>query len=208
MTDEILHRYTDLPALIYLLKERKVTLLDPQSWDDKNDSYFLELYKQKKHLKSVLALCFTQESETYHHWRVFAAGSSGVRIEFRRKQFIGAVRKRAGVRTGAVEYLTLKKIDESPILIKKLPFLKRHAFKHENEFRLLYESKKDVVSSLDVSIPLSCIRRVTLSPWMHPSLDTHVKDVLRSLVASTSIEIARSTLISNQRWKKAGDTAV
>ena len=61
-------RYTDSPALVYLLKEQKVTLLDPQSWDDSNDSYYLRLYRERKRLQSVLALCFTQASETYHHW--------------------------------------------------------------------------------------------------------------------------------------------
>ena len=61
---KFLRRYTNLPALLYLLRERKITLLDPASWDDKNDSYFLSLYHQKKQLKSVLALCFTPAFET------------------------------------------------------------------------------------------------------------------------------------------------
>ncbi len=77
MREAFLRRYTDLPALIYLLNERKITLLDPKSWDDQNDAYFLALYKEKKNLRSVLALCFSQAPETYHHWRVFASGSSG-----------------------------------------------------------------------------------------------------------------------------------
>jgi len=38
---QYLRRYTNIPALLYLLRERKITLLDPASWDDKNDFYFL-----------------------------------------------------------------------------------------------------------------------------------------------------------------------
>jgi hypothetical protein len=38
MSEDYLRRYTDLTALIYLLHQRKITLLDPSSWDDKNDS--------------------------------------------------------------------------------------------------------------------------------------------------------------------------
>ncbi len=53
MSGKYLRRYTDIPALIYLLSERKITLLDPQSWDDSNDSYYLSLYREKKNLKSV-----------------------------------------------------------------------------------------------------------------------------------------------------------
>jgi hypothetical protein len=59
---KFLRRYTNL------LKEQKITLLDPESWEDKNDSHFMSLYRKKKSLKSVLALCFTQASETFHHW--------------------------------------------------------------------------------------------------------------------------------------------
>ena len=66
----VLRRYTDLPALLYLLRTRSITLLDPSSWDDKNDSYYLEKYKEKKSLQTVLALCLSTAEETYHHWRV------------------------------------------------------------------------------------------------------------------------------------------
>ena len=64
---DFLRCYTNLPALLYLLRERKITLLDPETWDDKNDSHFLSVYREKKSFKCVLALCFTQVSETYHH---------------------------------------------------------------------------------------------------------------------------------------------
>ena len=52
---ELLRRYTNIPALIYLLTARKITLLDPASWDDKNDLHFLSLYREKKSLETVLA---------------------------------------------------------------------------------------------------------------------------------------------------------
>lgn len=73
MSGDYLRRYTDLTALIYLLRKRKLTLLDPGSWDDSNDSHYLTLYKEKRKLKSVLALCFMQTDERYHHWSVIRA---------------------------------------------------------------------------------------------------------------------------------------
>ena len=54
---EALRRYTDLPALLYLLKHRKITLLDPATWDDTNDSYYLLKYKEKKNLKGTSKNC-------------------------------------------------------------------------------------------------------------------------------------------------------
>lgn len=60
-------RYTTLPFLLDILHEKRLPLLDPASWEDKNDSYYLELYKSGKRLKSVLAICFAEAQETYHH---------------------------------------------------------------------------------------------------------------------------------------------
>ena len=102
---ELLRRYTNIPALIWLLTARKITLLDPASWDDKNDSHFLTLYREKKSLETVLALCFTQTSETYHHWRVFAEGSSGISITFDKDRLLSAMTKRAGVTARAERVL-------------------------------------------------------------------------------------------------------
>jgi hypothetical protein len=39
-----LRRYTDQSTLFYLLAERRLTLLNPGRWDDRNDSYCLRRY--------------------------------------------------------------------------------------------------------------------------------------------------------------------
>jgi hypothetical protein len=49
-----IHRYTDLPALLYLLQRKKLTLLDPMSWDDANDSHFLAVYKKLRNCAALL----------------------------------------------------------------------------------------------------------------------------------------------------------
>jgi len=98
-------RYTNIPALLYLRKERKITLLNPASWNDKNGSYFLLLYREKKHLQSVLALCFTPAFETYHHLRLFAEGSSGVCISFNQEK-LAQGGEQAGWRDGQVGSLS------------------------------------------------------------------------------------------------------
>src|SRR5260370_33567278 len=202
-----LRRYTDIPALVYLLREQKISLLDPQSWDDSNDSHYLALYREKKKLKSVLALCFTQADETYHHWRVFAGGSSGVCIRFKRLVLLKAVKRKTGIRARAVTYLTLAKIRNKRLAIQDLPFLKRYAFEHENEFRVIYDSKTATISKLDIPIPLSCIDRITLSPWIHPALSPGLKEMLWSIEGCKNLDIVRSTLISNEEWKNLGQAA-
>jgi hypothetical protein len=201
-----LRRYTNFPALIYLLRERKITLLDPASWDDKNDSYFLSLYREKKGLKSVLALCFTPAAETYHHWRVFADGPSGACIRFHRTELINAVKAQTGVSSKAVEYLRLSDVEGARAKIGKLPFLKRAPFQHENEFRIIYESRTKKQTE-DIPIPLSCIDRITLSPWIPTALFEDMRRTIKDIKGCGSVKVLRSSLISNERWKAFGETA-
>lgn len=207
MSKNYLRRYTDIPALISLLSERKITLLDPESWEDQNDSHYLTLYKEKKNLQSVFALCFTQADETYHHWRVFANGSGGVCISFDRAELLKAVKKQPGVRVQEVKYLKLKEIRDKKVALSELPFLKRYPFKNENEFRMIYESLNEKLPNLDIPIPLSCITRVTLSPWLHNALSPNLKRMIRSIDGCSKLDLAKSTLISNEEWKTLGDRA-
>jgi hypothetical protein len=207
MSDRYLRRYTDIAALIYLLNERKLSLLDPRSWDDSNDSHYLALYGRKNDLKSVLAVCFTQSGETYQHWRVFAPGTGGVCIRFKRSSLLELARKQPGVRIGAVNYLTLGSLKKMNPSAQELPFLKRFAFQNEKEFRIIYESKSLKLSKRDIVITLSCIDRVTLSPWIHPSLCAHLKVLLQSIDGCRNLRVVRSTLISNEDWKKFGEEA-
>ena len=204
---EFLRRYTNIPALIHLLTGKTITLLDPASWDDKNDSHFLALYREKKSLETVLALCFTQTTETYHHWRVFADGSSGVCIMFDKARLLSAMKKRRGVTAKAVRYLKLPEIRQKRLKVADLPFLKRFPYEDEREFRIVYESKSDKATSLDIDIPIGCIRRITLSPWIPAALTTHLKNTIRRIDGCEGLKIVRSTLIGNEEWKDLGDGA-
>jgi hypothetical protein len=37
-----LNRYTSLPILLDALNHKRMTLLSPESWEDRNDSYYIE----------------------------------------------------------------------------------------------------------------------------------------------------------------------
>jgi hypothetical protein len=152
-------------------------------------------------------LCFTQADETYHHWRVFANGATGVCIRFDRAALIKAVRQVDHVRMGTVRYLTLTEIRDEKLKTRDLPFLKRYPFQDENEFRLIYESCDEQVDHLDVPIPLRSITRITLSPWTPKPLSSNLKDLLRSIDGCSRLDIARSTLIKNEEWYNRGKTA-
>lgn len=45
-----LRRYTELPCLIDYLQTKELALLNPALWDDRNDSYYIEMYAQANSL--------------------------------------------------------------------------------------------------------------------------------------------------------------
>jgi hypothetical protein len=202
---KFLRRYTDLPALIYLLRQKKITLLDPESWDDRIDSYFLRLYRDKKCLKTVLALCLAQSNETYHHWRVFAGGSGGVCIRFERERISKAIRKKSGVTEGKVHYRSFNRLAKH-LKAEQLPFLKRAPYRPESEFRFVYQSNTRELKR-DIKIPLSCIDRVTLSPWMPSDLAKKVITTIHQINGCKRLKVVQSNLIFSERWRAAGDGA-
>ena len=198
----VLYRYTNLAAAIHLLQTRKITLLNPATWDDQNDSYYMAEYKRYRKARTVLALCFTKESETYHHWRVFSAGTDGVRIELEREALLAAFKGKSGTRTADVRYRLIKDLGKkSQIRVEELPFLKRRPYAAEKEFRIIYESKSATEEFKDYTIKLAWIRRITLSPWMSLPLARSVRDHLRSIDGCDKLKIARSTLVNNETWK-------
>ena len=64
-----LNRFTTLPILLDLLERKKLTLLNPILWEDKNDSEIILEYKKRKNIKNLFALCFSHNDETIHHWK-------------------------------------------------------------------------------------------------------------------------------------------
>jgi hypothetical protein len=203
----ILKRYTDLPSLLGILNSKSITLLDPEYWGDRNDAYYLALYKEKKALKSVLALCLSQAAETFHHWKVFAPGASGVSIEFDKKILLRAIKSHGGIEAREVDYLTINQARALSRRTDELPFVKRAGYRPESEFRLLYTSRIEQHESLPVSIPISSIRSVTLSPWLHESLSAPVKEMITRIDGCGKLKVARSTLVSNKEWKSYGAAA-
>ena len=206
-----LRRYTDIPALLYLLRHRKLALVDPKKWEDTNDSYFLALYGERKKLKTVLAACFTQTGERYHHWQVFADGPGGVCIVFNRRRLLKCVNAKKGTTANRVKYLEVKKLRKlrklKKLWVDDLPFLKRWPYSDEREFRVIYQSSRKTLDILPVPISLRCIDRIILSPWIASALADDLKETLRSIRGCNNLKITNTTLISNETWKKAGDGA-
>jgi hypothetical protein len=205
---EFLWRYTELPFLIHLLKAKRLTLISPCSWDDTNDSFYIETYRKRKKLKTILALCFTETRETYHHWKVFSGTTSGVSIAFYKSRLVSWA-KAHGLRCESVKYYNAKELSEKKANIDNMPFTKRKAYKDENEFRLLYENDELECTVREFEIePVIVIKRIRINPWLPIPIVASVRDTIRSIEGCESLEVYRTTLVDNLQWKKAGSSLV
>lgn len=202
MSTPFLMRYTNLPSTLHILQNRCLTLLSPNSWDDRNDAFFVNEYKRKIGAISVFALCFAETSQTYHHWRVFTSGSDGACIEFNKAKLEDSLRSVSGLTYRSVVYHQIKRAKAKGIPVTNLPFAKRQPYEDEHEFRILFVDTKKVREFQEVPIPLDSITRITLSPWMPKPLSVAVKATLRSIPGCSKLSVVRSTLIENEKWKR------
>lgn len=199
----VLRRYTSLTYAIDMLVNQRLALLNPSSWQDKNDIAFLEAYKTGKKIPQLFAVCFTQAKETYHHWSVFARGDEGVRINIHKQKLLDSLRNDHRYAWGTVEYKTLKHVSQNnDFKLADLPFLKRYAFIDEAEFRLIYESDNPADQIHYVPLQRDWIESVTLSPWLPVTLTDTLKMALKSMTGCSNVRVQRTNLRDNAQWKE------
>jgi hypothetical protein len=185
-----------------MLQTKTITLLNPATWDDKNDAYFMSEYKRKLCAQSVLAICFAKCTETYHHWRVFSNGPDGVCIEFEKDRIIAAFQGTADVKMGDVQYKLIDALKKKSIIdVEELPFLKRKPYEDEKEYRVIHIDYSESKEAESFPIEISSIKRITLSPWMARPLRDSVAKTLQSITDCDKLKISRSTLIGNNEWQ-------
>lgn len=206
---EVIRRYTSIAAVIDILRRGELPLLNPETWDDRNDRYFMDLYKEARKsngTNSLYALCAAGCSETYHHWRVFTSAADGACLEILREPLETALKDQPGVRCDFVDYLTLKKVDRlSPKDIDSLPFVKRYGFMPEAEYRIILESDEPQGAAYSIEMPRKWIGRVFLNPWLPATLAQSTIETIREIKGCKTLKVERSHLINSVRWKRAGD---
>lgn len=156
-----LNRFTTIPFLIDLLQRRKLTLVNPNFWEDYNDRETMEFYRKKSNSNSIYALCLTHKSETVHHWNAFANGTAGCCIEFSPGRLFEILDRMPEVIHGKAVYKSLNEL--SAFQTDELPFFKRIPFRPENEYRIIVTSDMPQEATFDIDIDLSVIRKITIS---------------------------------------------
>lgn len=196
-----LNRFTTLPVLLDLLKRRKLVLLDPSSWEDKNDSGLMLAYKERKEIEGLCALCFSHNDETIHHWRTFADGISGCCIEFDalalQLEFDGIPR----VRYGYVKYRKMRELRDATIDEDEIPFTKRWPYRCEEEFRVIWEGPEHR-PFFEIPVDLQTINKITINQRMPDQVYETIREYLRQAFKNPDQRISRSTLYENKTWLK------
>jgi hypothetical protein len=201
--NSFLNRYTSLPIALDMLSNSHITLLSPETWEDRNDAYYLEQYKAKRKLATVLVVCFSTCRETFHHWKVFSGGSAGVCIEFNRVKLLKSFRGNSSFVTGKVEYCLIGDLKKTQPVPAKWPFLKRIAFRDEEEFRILFRDTTEALRSKAIKIDLGSVQKITLSPWLPRSVATSVVAVIKGLDGCSKMDVRPSSLLDNRGWREA-----
>lgn len=195
-----LNRFTTLPILLDMLERKKLTLLNPRLWEDKNDSEIILEYKSRKGIENLFALCFSHDDETIHHWKTYSNGPSGCVIEFDAKKLFAILDEIPGLKHGKIIY---KKIDDvsskKRIELDDVPFTKRWPYRCEEEYRIIYETNEKM-DFYEIEFPLSVIRKVTISQQMPEQIYNTIKKHLKGTAKDPDKRISRSTLYENQRW--------
>lgn len=201
---EALRRYTNLPAVLAMLRSQAITLLPPDTWDDMNDRRLLETYRRGRGLESVLCLCFAQAAETYHHWKVFSPGTDGMCVVFDKHRLLASLPK-VEVQHRSVKYFKVQELSATEPALDDLPFAKRIAYKPEAEFRLLWTSATEKAPSRSFNIPVTAIERLIINPWLPKQLTEAIQETVRSIPDFATVEVLQSTVTDGPAWKRLAD---
>jgi len=190
-----------LPVLLDLLHRRKLTLLDPKLWDDKNDSEIILEYKKRKQIKNLFAICLSGGDETVHHWKTFSNGTSGCVIEFDAIKLFAVIDRIPNLKHKKVTYKKLSDVENKKvdIDIDDIPFIKRWPYRCEEEYRIIVEGDGNE-TFFEIDIPLEVIRKITISQQMPQPVYETIKNYLKTLKGHPDSRINRSTLYENKRW--------
>jgi len=196
-----LRKFTSLAVAIDLLRNKRIVLVDPRNWVDRNDIAYLQEYKRRKALKSLALTCFTTKVEQYHHWKSFADGTDGVCIHFHAKPLIDHVARQSGFRGGLVTYRRNTEKENWTPKTGEIPFLKRLAYRDEGEYRILFEDKEQVHETKPLPLDLSYVSRIVISPRLAEGLFPAVKEQLASIAPDARIPITQSSILDSVLWR-------
>ena len=141
-----LKHYTSVSTL-YKILTSGFKFQNGESWDDKNDRYTLQKYREYVYPKNVLVLCFCDGAGNVYHWTALGKTDSNdstshikCSIVLNKDKFLKYVDSIEGM-----SHIEMKYCRNNEILrcqMEDLPYLKRNEFSIEKEYRVIYKGDK------------------------------------------------------------------
>ncbi|CAN7318828.1 DUF2971 domain-containing protein [Rhizobium ruizarguesonis] len=206
-----IRRYMSIAALIDTLRRQKLAILNPESWDDRNDRLFMRVYKSHTKAGGLYGMCAALRGETYHHWKIFAGGASGACLVLKRRPleaYLDSHQPEPGTEISydEVNYLRLDEVKKlSPDHIKDLPFLKRYGFKDEDEYRIVIETVADQQPAIFINCPHAWIDTIYLNPWLYENQAQSLIETIREIPGCEKLNVKPSQLTDSTTWREAAD---
>ncbi|MCT7473457.1 DUF2971 domain-containing protein [Aliarcobacter cryaerophilus] len=170
--DQKIYRIISITRFKELIKNRELVLVNPEKWDDPFENFFLKGNAVDNNGNNVdfsnlremwYGQCWTKNKDTDAMWRIYSHNKDGIRISTTIRKLFDAIYdssdKYAPLKyfIGEVEYKTLNELNNFgnensfwSIAIggqndgfAKLLCIKREAFSHENEIRILVNENNE-----------------------------------------------------------------
>ena len=209
MSEEIqypyLCRYLDATDLFDVLVSKRLILRDPKYWDDKNDCFLIQQYAEALNLKNIFVSCFTTQYDAYHFWKIYADRPSGVCVKFKTQKIREAIERdkdSSRFHFQPVEYRTLRNLTQSEVDIKSYPFIKRVAFKAEEEVRLFFEETKADLPYRTLCVELDSIEEIVFSPLIRDEYVKNLSCLINKIIPSNAIKMRKSTILQSAAWQR------
>ena len=129
-----------------------------------------------------------------------APGTSGVCIEFRRQALLDCLPK-TGITHDAVDYKTISDLKNGRMDVTDLPFTKRSAFRDEDEYRIVFSSKRQTTTTKRIPVPHDVINRIAINPWVAEPLFDAMEETIHSIPGCENMDVYQSKLIDSPSWR-------
>jgi len=199
-----LSRYTSIPAMLDTLARRRIALLDPSTWLDRNDREMMLAYAAAAPQRRVFAYCMAEGREAAHHWQVYADGGRGARINFDQGRLLAALEGRPEIRHDTVSYVQWRDLEAS-LPSDRYPFIKRQVFSSEKEYRIVATVTGEPSDSLsyDVPIPTNCITSVYISGELPAAHFDTLEALIHKNPGFERLRVRHSGLLRSDKWARA-----
>lgn len=199
--DRFVYRIVRLSHLYDLFRYKQNVLVEPVNWDDPYENLRALLAPSGVNAQyRCYGQCWTLQKASDAMWRIYSRDSRAVRIRSTIRKLIESLSRRCGPSEiafiGQVQYLNTRRLiaftkracsphsgKQSGKVLAKTLLVKRPAFKHEREVRLLLISHNDAnaVSSLfryDVD-PKTLIDQIMIDPRVDKAKADALKKVIK-----------------------------